>query len=267
MPTILWRPSGLGRNGNERLPVESRDFGTTSEEECRFGQSRYREPTTSETKGRPLPIRKTIPAPRTKTIARANLSIYFDSLQGRIGKATFTKTRLGTIVRETVDAVQPNSPAQQAVKSRFSTTAAFWDALTDPQKQAWKTYAATLQAVEPDTKTTYKRTGYNVYSGYVNVWLAANGSGAGTPPTAPPSASYPTPAMAITAAATASTITLSSQTPTPSGTVVEVWLQRLKNASRTPAKNGYRVKTYAPLVAGKGSASLAVTVKIGRAHV
>ncbi len=47
--------------------------------------------------------------------------------------------------------------------------------------------------------------------------------------------------------------------PTGKDTVVEVWLQPLRNASRKPSKNGYRVKGYAVLEEGEANEYLAPT--------
>ncbi len=160
---------------------------------------------------------------------------------------TFTKSPYGPIAKTTVtDAQQPNSPAQQAAKARFSLVAASWNALSDSQKSAWGTWAAGQRREDVDSKKSYRPTGFNAYSSLANLWYQANNN-TGTPPVAPPAAAYAGSSVTITAVATPNQVTFTGSAALPANTVLQMELQPLKNAARKPSKNGYRVKALAAL--------------------
>lgn len=194
-------------------------------------------------------------------MAKARFSILLNSLQGKLGAATFTDTPYGPVVRETVvDAQQPNSPSQQAVKNRFSLVASSWNALTDAQKIAWATWAQTQRRVEPDTKVSYRLTGYNAYSALANLWYQANNN-TGTPPVAPPASAFAGSAITISAAATSNTITFTGSAVFPANVVGQFEIQQVKNTARKPSKTGWRVKAVSAFTAT--GTTLAVTVTPG----
>lgn len=196
-------------------------------------------------------------------IAKATYSPILTNLQGALGPVTFVKTPYGPVARPTVlDPVQPNSASQQAAKNRVRRVAAFWNGLTASQRIAWNSAALLVRKVEEGSKKSYRPTGYNLYSSYANVWLQAHGD-AGTPPVAPPSGSYAGSSVAITATASAGKITFSASSLPDSGTLVEIWTQPLRSASRKPAKGGYRVAAYATFATGVGGATYQLTVPAG----
>lgn len=72
-------------------------------------------------------------------IARSHL---FSQLSGSVGGTTYFWNRYGSIViRTRVVPVDPNTPAQQTVRTRMSASVAAWQGLTQAQRDAWKDYA------------------------------------------------------------------------------------------------------------------------------
>ena len=73
-------------------------------------------------------------------IARSHL---FSQIVGSVGGVTYFYNRYATIIlRSRVSPVDPNTPAQQTVRTRFSASMAAWQALTQVQRDAWEIYAS-----------------------------------------------------------------------------------------------------------------------------
>lgn len=72
-------------------------------------------------------------------IARSHL---FSQLSGSVGGITYLWNRYASIViRTRVVPVDPNTPAQQTIRTRMSASVAAWQGLTPAQRDAWKDFA------------------------------------------------------------------------------------------------------------------------------
>lgn len=72
-------------------------------------------------------------------IARSHL---FSQIVGSVGGVTyFYGPYASIIIRNRVTPVDPDTPAQQTVRTRFSGSMAAWQALTEAQRQAWEDFA------------------------------------------------------------------------------------------------------------------------------
>lgn len=67
---------------------------------------------------------------------------------GSLGGTTFSRNRYGVYARQRVVPVNPNTPAQSAVRSAFSSLNAAWSLLTDAQREAWSVYGLNTVAVD-----------------------------------------------------------------------------------------------------------------------
>lgn len=68
---------------------------------------------------------------------------------GSVGGITFATGIGGMFIRARAIPVNPNTPAQNAVRSVLGALTSFWNTLTDPQRMGWNAYAA--QVPLPDT--------------------------------------------------------------------------------------------------------------------
>lgn len=64
-------------------------------------------------------------------------------ISGSQGGTTFSRNRYGMYTRNRTKPINPNSARQISARERFNTLATYWrDTLTQPQRDAWDTYAA-----------------------------------------------------------------------------------------------------------------------------
>lgn len=77
-------------------------------------------------------------------MAKINFGEVVNDARGKIAGIVFSKNKSGAYTRTKVTPVNPNSPAQQAVRSFFAQLAQNWSAvLTAAQRAAWTAYAVT----------------------------------------------------------------------------------------------------------------------------
>lgn len=70
------------------------------------------------------------------------ISPIFSQLSGSIGAFTcFWNRYCSIVIRNRVVPVDPNTPAQQTVRTRMSASVAAWQGLTDAQREAWHQFA------------------------------------------------------------------------------------------------------------------------------
>lgn len=82
-------------------------------------------------------------------------------ISGSIAGTVFSHNRYGPYIRNRSVPVNPNSPAQQAVRANLAYLVAEWhDTLTAVQRAAWAVYAAAINFTNP-LGDTIKLTGFN----------------------------------------------------------------------------------------------------------
>lgn len=94
-------------------------------------------------------------------------------LSGKLGGQVFSRNRSGAYIRQYVIPVNPNTVAQQAARSRFSSAAGGYHTLTDTQKAHWQEFANTVFS-PLDEPNTGQFTGFNAWTSLNNVCLQAN---------------------------------------------------------------------------------------------
>lgn len=62
--------------------------------------------------------------------------------RGSVGAITYSRNTAGAYTRQRVSPVQPRTPRQLEVRAAFSSATQGWNALTDGQREAWKSFAA-----------------------------------------------------------------------------------------------------------------------------
>lgn len=98
---------------------------------------------------------------------------------------THSRNRYGQYVRSRATPVNPNTSAQVVARAYLQTASAGWRALTQAQRDAWDTYAAT----KPRTNSlgqTYYLTGAQTYVGYYGLYSQAGLTVLVIPPTSGP---------------------------------------------------------------------------------
>ncbi len=65
-----------------------------------------------------------------------------DPSSGSVAGQTYSRNRFGQYIRTRAIPVNPNSPAQAAVRNSLADNSQAWQALTAPQRLAWNNYSA-----------------------------------------------------------------------------------------------------------------------------
>lgn len=94
-------------------------------------------------------------------------------LSGKLGGQVFSRNRSGAYIRQYVIPVNPNTPAQQNARSRFSSAAGGYHTLSDTQKAHWQEYANSIFS-PLDEPNNGQFTGFNAWTSLNNVCLQAN---------------------------------------------------------------------------------------------
>lgn len=73
------------------------------------------------------------------------LSQVYTKIRGSVGGVCYTANQHAALIaRAKVSPVNPDSSAQNRIRTAFATTVQAWDSLTDAQRQSWSDYADTL---------------------------------------------------------------------------------------------------------------------------
>lgn len=74
-------------------------------------------------------------------MALINPGVGASAISGKLGGQVFARNKGGAYVRNQGATINPQTPAQTAVRSAFGTLATRWQGLTDAERLAWKVYA------------------------------------------------------------------------------------------------------------------------------
>lgn len=91
---------------------------------------------------------------------------------GSVAGQTFSRNRNGQYVRNRRAPVQPRTAAQLNVRSRQSTNAASWRALTGTQQEGWTSLGLGMTRTD-SLGSTYKLTGFQAYCSVNNILAQA----------------------------------------------------------------------------------------------
>lgn len=189
-------------------------------------------------------------------MAKAELSVALNKLKGKAGTVVFVDGRDGVYIRPRVTPHNPNTPAQEFVRTNLRKAAIAFKALTPAQVQAWRDYAANLETDDPATGKNPKKTAIAAFVELAAKFLQLNPNG--TIPVNPPTSSYYGDSITVTATAGTGTVTFTASAPNLPSSRTELLLQKLPSANRTPQKGKYLSKGFFQFVLGTLSTSVSV---------
>lgn len=168
---------------------------------------------------------------------------------GSVAGTTFSHNAGGSYVRRRSVPVNPTSTRQTVVRGNMSTNARGWNALTDPQRAAWKAYGQS-NPVRNRLGASIKLSGISSYTRINNV---SRDSGSGTI-TSAPSGVGPGALLTVSITANTSTTVTVAFTPTPVGAArrIAVWWTGPGRASVNPNQRQARLVAYSALNAATG---------------
>lgn len=158
--------------------------------------------------------------------------------RGKLNGTVASKNRGGAYLRTKVTPSNPRTTAQSAVRSRLTTYAQGWRALTATQLAAWS--AAVANYTKTDIFGDIKiPSGINLYT-KVNMNLAEAGQAAITTPALPGSVVGPTSLTLTAAAGTPAMSLVYAATPVPAATTWIVYATKQVSPGVSFVKNQYR---------------------------
>lgn len=190
-------------------------------------------------------------------MAKLKRTVIVGGASGTSGPVTFRFSRGQTFITERTTPTNPNTPAQQAARNRFSTCSRNYKGFDPAQVEAWDSYAANGIERDPVTGGPRFRDGINAYIGLGTKFLQVNPTG--TPPNTPPTTAFSAPSVTITAQGDTGRITFTASGALPPNVRAELLVQPLANRNRKPQKNAYRTKAFASF----GLGNLTFDVPVG----
>ncbi len=191
-------------------------------------------------------------------MARVAFSAEVADIRGKIGSVVFSRARSGATIRSRGPVRNPKSAAQTAVRGHLGRASSTFKGLSSTNVTAWRAYAATQTATDEISGEVYAPSANAVFVGLATKFLQATPTG--TIPTTPPSAPFTGDAVTVSAAGSSGQVAFTATGANAVSVAVELLLQPLASANRTPRPNGYRTKQYHVFVAGALTVSFALPV-------
>lgn len=192
-------------------------------------------------------------------MAKLKRTVLVGGLSGSSGPVTFKLTKEGTIVSERSTPTNPNTPAQQAARARFTTAARTFRNFTQAQEEAWSVYANTLEGLDRVTGSNESYSAINAYIKLATKYLQVNPGS--TPPVNPPTTAFVGDNFVVTATAGTGKVTFTASGSNSANTKTELLLQPVASRLRNPQRNGYRTKAFVSF--GSGNSTFSVNVPPG----
>ncbi|HRJ27266.1 MAG TPA: hypothetical protein PLO61_07145 [Fimbriimonadaceae bacterium] len=182
-------------------------------------------------------------------MAKANLSVLFLDLRGKAGNVVFRKTKDGIIVAPRSRNNNPQTAAQQAVRSAFTSATRQWRNLTPAQVQAWENWA--------NNSSFNFDSAFTAWMQLATKWILANG-GNGFAPTTPPSNEFWGDNLEVSVTVKTGQLVFSANRPNSSNVVTEILWQPLSSQNRKPQSRAFRTANYFSFRTGQMSWSFSV---------
>ena len=189
---------------------------------------------------------------------RVVLNEAFRAFSGKLSDIQFSDTKYGPVAGRAATLNDPKTPAQTKQRGALGRSSALFGQLDLAHVQMWRDYAKTLRWIDKKSGAKFTPDAIAVYNSLADRWLGAN-KGQGTPPSAPPTASYAGDPIIVEAILSPGEISFLADGDTSADTVVECWLQKLPKATRKPTKGGYRVVGYTTFGSSHPSLDLPVS--------
>jgi hypothetical protein len=93
-------------------------------------------------------------------------STILSAIRGSINGTVFSQNKSGPYTRNRSLVVNPNSPSQQFARGNLAAAAQAWKALTEPQRETWRSYAAATPVTN--------RLGNTIYLSGSNMFVKTN---------------------------------------------------------------------------------------------
>lgn len=152
-------------------------------------------------------------------MAKIKLANFIVGVSGKIAGTIYSHNKGGNYAKTWRKPTQPNSPAQQALKSAFGSFAQNWRTLTQSQRDDWSSLAAN-GTIKNTLGENVKLSGSQLYSSRNN---QLNAVGAASIDDAPPLEGVPAvEAVSLTAAEGAPTLSIAFNPSVPADTSVIV---------------------------------------------
>lgn len=167
-----------------------------------------------------------------------------NGLRGRMGGQVYAGGGEDTIVREFVEPVQPNTPAQVAQQGRVKRGSQGWGELSDTERAAWTEAVETFGVTSKSVRRRRPKllTGAQYFTSLTSKFLACTPGG--TVPKLPPTKRFIGDSIEFTLSTTPGNIVVTASGPNSSGVKTEIRVQRLAAAYRKPSPNGFRTKAF-----------------------
>jgi hypothetical protein len=98
-------------------------------------------PPHSRTPPTPKPYRNPTGRPTIQNVAKGQLSVLLEELQGKAGKTVFYRSRSGLVIRLRAIPTQPNTPAQLNARAWLTQASRLYKSLPAQNVEAWETFA------------------------------------------------------------------------------------------------------------------------------
>ena len=196
-------------------------------------------------------------------MAQIEWNIAMNGLRGKAGHAVFAKGPTGAYVRSFSAPEDPRTPAQAAVRDRFSRAAKTFKSLSAEQYEEWAEYAQTVRRYNKRTDVAYTPSAIAEFIALATKYLQVNPLSA--IPLAPPSGEFlgDTIGVAFVAGPASGEVTVTASGANAAGVVTELLLQRITGPGRKPRQDGYRPQAFNQFLAGSGLTVNLVDLKPG----
>lgn len=189
-------------------------------------------------------------------MAKANLSVIMESAHGKAGNVVFRKDKDGTHIVPHVKGTDPNTAAQQGVRTNLRKASGAFKNLSPLQYGAWKNFASNQTMHDPTDGSPYKPTPMSAFMKLACKFLQVDPDG--TIPLNPPTAPFYGDDITITVTGGTNELTFTASAANSANVTTEILLQPLASVNRKPQKRAYRHKAFFKFVSGTLSTDIAV---------
>lgn len=163
-------------------------------------------------------------------------------MSGSIGGCTWSRNKGGQYLRQRTVPTNPNSIAQQAVRTAFAQASSDWSAtLTNSQRTMWNNWAASNPVVDT-LGQSIQLSGQQAYVRFSARLLQCGMASVSTPPStmAPAAPTFDDVQVAQTAAGIITVTFL--PTPMPADLFFQIWSSKVLNVGQNPNRRGAKLK-------------------------
>lgn len=170
------------------------------------------------------------------TLKLGNLA---DALAGKSGNTVFYRSPAGTSFRDYQLPSNPNTAAQQQVRTGFKFASVEWNLLSPQEAEAWRAYALTLATREPGSGAIRAPRARSVFISLAAKLQQVNPQ---SPiPHTPPASHFFGDSVAVSASPVfEGGILFEADGPNRVGVLTELLVQRLRLGSSAPYRRAYR---------------------------